>query len=359
LIIIGLFTGLFSGAYPAFYLSAFEPVKVLKGKLKSTGGNSNARKILVVIQFTISISLIICTMSVFNQIKHLRNADLGFNKEDILVIPVQRTPIARNFKTFKNELLNNTDIHSVTAMDDILGVAHNTHEFRPEGYPDDKWQFYPALVVQHDFVKTFDMKILAGRDYNEENKTDEMNGILINEAMVKHVGWNSNEEALGKKFPSLSGEEKVIGVFNNFNATSLRETSGPFVLNMKENPGEIMFFLKYMAVKINPDRYKESISFIEEKWKEFAPERPFEYTFLNQELDKLYGDDENLGSLSLVFTALIIFIAALGLLGLASYLAEQRTKEIGIRKILGASAPNITLMLCKEFFILVLVSNAV
>lgn len=357
LIGLGFFIGLLSGMYPAFYLSAFNPLVVLKSKITRATKSGTARKVLVVTQFTISISLIIATIIIRDQLNYMRNADLGFNKDHVVVLPVNRTPIVSNYESFRKELLQNPNIESVTAMDDLFGSAHNTHEFRPEGFPEDQWQFYPALVVQYDFLKTFELKLVAGRDYNQENKTDPVSGILINEAMVRHMGWESPQAALGKKFKSLQGEERVIGVFNDFHQTSLHEAAGPFVLNMKETPGAVSWFLKYTAIRINPANPGATLNYIEEKWREFAPERPFEYSYLSDELAELYKDEENLSKLTLLFTLIIMFIAALGLTGLASFMAEQRTKEIGIRKVLGATTLSIIRNLSLEFILLVSISS--
>ena len=356
IILLGLFTGIISGAYPALYLSSFEPVTVLKSKIRLGSGSGLPRKILVVVQFTISISLIIGTAIIHKQLNYLRTAELGFDKKNLLVIPINRTPVANIYPAFKRELLNNSNIISVTTMDDIFGASHNTHEFRPEGFPEDKWQFYPAMVVNYDFVRTFGIEIIAGRDYNEENKTDPSKGLLINEAMVKHLGWESPEKALGKKFRSLNGDERVIGVFKNFHATSLHEEAGPFILNMKEFPGEVMWFMKYMVIRIHPGTEKNALVQIEKIWNKTSPDRPFEYFFLENELAKLYKDEEDLSRLSLVFTLIIIFIASLGLIGLSSFLAEQKTKEIGIRKVLGATSLNIITTISKEFIWLVLLA---
>jgi len=357
IIVLGILIGVLSGLYPAFYLARFNPIDVLKSSLKHSTKSGLPRKVLVVLQFTISITLIIGTLIIHDQLKYMKNADLGFDKENIIVLPINNTPVAKIHDTFKKELLNNASIVSVTVMDDIFGASHNTHEFRPEGFPDDQWQFYPALVVQYDFLKTFDIKLLAGRDYNEANKTDPMSGMLINEAMVKHMGWKDPQEALGKKFKSLRGEEKVIGVFNDFHPTSLHESSGPFVLNMKEFPGEINFFLKFMAIRIQPGSEKNALAVIEKMWHKTAPDRPLEYFFLDKELGELYADEANLSKLSLIFTIIVIFIAALGLLGLASFLVEQKTKEIGIRKVLGASVFSIIKNISVEFIWLILLAS--
>jgi putative ABC transport system permease protein len=359
IVALGLFTGLLSGLYPAFYLSSFQPLKVLKGQFTGGARSGKARKVLVAVQFAISVGLIISTLVAFDQLNYLRNADLGFNKSAVVFVPVNRTPIIPQYEAFKHELEQHSAIVSVTALDDIFGVAHNTHEFRPEGFPEDKWQFYPALVIQHDFLKTFEIPIVAGRDYNRENKTDPMDAILINEAMVKHQGWGSNEEALGKKFKSLAGEERVVGVFKDFNATSLHQGSTPFVLNIKEEERVNGFFLRYIAIRIAQGATAQALDVIEQTFQQYAPGRPFEYSFLADELDKQYREEERLSRFSLALTVLIILVAGLGLFGLVSYMIGQRRREISIRLTLGANLHHMLALFFKEYLLIIGIANLI
>lgn len=351
-----LVLGLMSGFYPALLLSSFKPITILRGSPVNASRSGVARKILVVFQFTISIGLIISTVMIFRQVNYLRHADLGFNPNDVVMVRINQTKVARDFETFRNEILKNPEIVNVTALDDIIGESHNTHEFWFEGMKPGEWRFFPALVVRYDFIETFGVELVAGRDYNRDNKTDPEKALLVNEALVKHMGWSSNEEALGKKFRSLSGDENIVGVFRNFQPTSFREPVGPFVLNMKEKPGEINFFMKYAAVKTTGKANKEVISYLESKWGEFEKDKPFDYFMLEDELTRLYADEKNLGNLAMTVTALILFVAAMGLFGLASFMAEKRTKEIGIRKVMGASVLNILLLLQKEFTWLIVIA---
>lgn len=359
LLFLGLITGLLSGLYPALYLSSFQPLKVLKGQFAGGARSGKARKILVTVQFTISIGLIISTLLAFDQLSFLQNADLGFNKSSVIFVPVNRTPIVPKYEAFKHDLEKHSAILSVTALDDIFGVAHNTHEFRPEGFPEDKWKFYPALVIQHDFLKTFEIPIVAGRDYSSENKTDPVDAILINEAMVKHLGWGSNENALGKKFKSLAGEERVVGVFKDFNATSLHQGSTPFVLNIKEEERVNGFFLRYIAIRVAEGSIQQAIEIIENTFHQFAPGRPFEFSFLSDELNKQYKEEERLSRFSLALTALIIIVAGMGLFGLVSYMIGQRRREISIRLTLGAGLHHMLALFFKEYLIIIAVANLI
>ena len=354
-----LLLGLLSGAYPALFLSSFKPIAILKPGLFINSRSGLPRKILVVFQFTISIGLILSTMMIFRQVNFLRNAEMGFDPENIIMVRINQTKVSKDFETFRNELIRNPNIESVTALDDIIGESHNTHEFWFEGMKEKEWRFFPALVVRYNFLQTFGIELVAGRDYNRENKTDPEQALLVNEALVKHMGWSSNDEALGKRFHSLNGDEKIVGVFRDFQPTSFREPAGPFILNMKEKAWEINFFMKYAAIRTTGKNNAEAIRYIESKWSEFEKEKPFDYFMLKDELKRLYNDERNLGNLAVAFTFLILFVAAMGLFGLASFMAEKRTKEIGLRKVMGASVFDILMLLQREFTWLIVIAMVI
>lgn len=357
LLAVGLLTGIIAGMYPALYLSGFNPVDVLKGGSQSKSMNSGmSRKVLVTFQFVISTALIIGTILMYRQLDYMRNADLGFEKDNVVMIPVSRTPVVKKYDAFEKELKKHSAIRYVTTTDYLVGTDHNNHEFKPEGFPDDEWQFYPTLIVREDFCKLFDIPIVAGRDYNQENKTDPVKAILINEAMVDFMGWKTNEQALGKKFHSLTGEERVVGVFRNFNVRSLHSERTPLVLNIKENNWHKSYFTDYVAVRIQAGKIKQAMAHIEKTWNEFAPTRPFDYVFLNDKINTLYKDEDRLGFMSAVLTGLVIIIALLGLYGLVSYMTERRTREIGIRKTLGAEMRDIIRIISLEFMGLIIIA---
>jgi putative ABC transport system permease protein len=354
---IGLLAGvgLVSGAYPAFYLSGLGTIH-LKDSISPTGRRGMARKILVVIQFLISGALIIGTINAYTQLRYLRKADLGFKRDQIVLLPTKFN-LASQFEPFADELKKDPRIVSVTGMEDVLGVNHNTRSFVIEGMFDDQPFWYPAFLVRYDFIETFDIKVIEGRAFSRDFPSDTSEAIMINESMAKHLGW-TNQEAIGKAIRS-DGNERVIGVFSDFNALSLHKPVSNFVLDMVQNPRGAAALTRYMAIRVNTDDFKGVLQYIRKTWESFEPIRPFEYSFLDEELNALYKDEGKFSKLSIILTLLAMIIAALGLIGLTSFMVERKTKEISIRRVHGATVSQVNTILSREFLWLILISNLI
>ncbi len=354
IVAVSFVVGLLSGIYPAFILSAFKPLRVLKGVLKSGAKSVKARKVLVVVQFSISISLIIGSLIVFSQLKFLRNAELGFKKDHIINI-VRVGDLFNNYEAFRQQLLSHKDIEFVTGAEDYLGINHNTRDYEVEGLTPGQRFYIPTFLVDWDFIETFDIEVVEGRAFSRDFPSDTINAVMINETMVKDMGW-TNEEAIGKRIVSRDGDERVIGVYKDFNAMSLHRPVNKFILDMFRRPD---MFARVISIRFSSNNYQEVIEHIEKTWYDFVPTRPFEYQFFDQQLDNLYKDELRFGRFSVILTILAIMIASMGLIGLTSFLAEQRTKEIGIRRALGSSTKSIIGLMAKEFLWLLLVANAI
>ena len=339
--------GLFAGCYPALYLTSFRAAEVLKGKIASSMKTGKVRSGLVVMQFVISITLIIGTIIVYQQLRYTQNKNLGFNKENVLVIS-NTNRLESSMEAFKNKLAEQNGIVAASYANSTIPGVNNTTIFKTAG--DEQDHIIGTYLGDYDHLETLGYQLKVGRNFSRDFITDST-AVIINEAAVKELGWDAPlEETLLYPFGD-NGEVsrfKVIGVLKDFNFESLKSRIRPLVLRLV-NTGNLMTVRYDMETG-------DAVAVIEGIWKNLAPNEPFDYFFLDDSFNELYVSEQRIGKFFTVLSAIAIFIACLGLFGLAAFMAEQRTKEIGIRKTLGASTFNITGLLSKEFIKLVLIA---
>ena len=353
ILIIVFITGIVAGSYPAFVVSGFKPVTVLKGSYRSSRGGRLMRRLLVVLQFTISISLIIGTAIVYKQLNYLQNKNLGFNGEQVVVIPYFSPKLGDQQKTMQNELAKLPGVVSTATSGNLPGNTFGRRGMRPEGASkDDNW-ILSIIQIDYDFIETLQMKIIAGRNFSRDfNDSD---SILINRAAARDMGW---EDPVGKiiYMPGPGAEERpmtVVGMVEDFHFITLRQVIEPVVLFLNESPNP------FMAVRIEPDNISETLADIEQTWEKVHPGFEYTYSFLDKDFAELYKGEQNFSVVVSSFSILIIIIACMGLFGLASFAIDQRKKEIGIRKVLGSSSRRIYFMLINDFLRWVILANII
>ncbi len=362
LVLLGVtvLTGFIAGSYPALLLSGLQPSSVLRGRLSRGTGGSVLRRILVVTQFTISIVLIITTIIIGRQLAFIHNRDLGFQKEHIVVVQTQAGEATHNLEPLKTALNQNPRIRGVTGSMQLPSSTGMYNNVTWEGAADDEQIEIIHNTADYDFLDTYGIDLVMGRNFSPEFPTDVRSGredvsagaVILNQEALRRFGW---DDPIGKKVIQTYGERRiyytVIGVIKNFHFTSLHREIMPMNLFLGTD------FNRYISIQILGENIRETLQFIDTTWKRIFPQLPFEHYFLDTAIERRYRAEENQRQLFGYLSGLAIFIACLGLFGLAAFAAEKRTKEIGIRKVLGASKPAVMALLSREFVFLVLAAN--
>jgi putative ABC transport system permease protein len=348
--------GIGAGSYPAWGISAFRPVTVLKENFKGNPGGGVIRNTLVVFQFTVSIILIACTLVVKKQLDYVRDKDVGYSKDQIITVTVRDREARRNFEAIKTELKRHPEIISVSSSSNLPNYIASQGRARWPGIPEDLDIPIYVGLVDFDFLDLYEIEIVDGRNFSRDYPSDAGGAFLLNESAVRAIGW---ESPVGREFIhgghlGVGGRGEIVGVMKDFHLHSLHQEIEPLYFYL--DPGQDH---SYLSIKVRPQHLSETVDYIKTQMEAFSPKFPFEYRFFDDVFDEVYKSERKLGSVLSIFSLLAVVIACLGLYGLVSFTTEQRTKEIGIRKVMGATLTNIVTLLTKDFSKWVVIANLI
>jgi putative ABC transport system permease protein len=349
LILLAAVVGAVAGSYPAFFVSAFRPVRVLRGTDVSKTKGGGLRHGLIVFQFAASTALIICTVVVRSQIRYIQNRDMGYEREQILVIP-NRGNLKTSLGAFKEELNRNPAVLKVSASSSLPNNITGSHGVNWPGKPQSFNFMIYDLGTDYEFIDLYGLKLAKGRNFSRDFPSDSGGSFLINETAQKAIGW---DDPVGHEFIGRPGVGKIVGVIKDFHMHSLHLPITPLYIYLDPRSARS----RYISIKIRSENLPATLDSIHKTWERFIPDYPFEYNFFDEIFDRAYRIERRLGRMFSAFAGLAILIACLGLLGLASFAAEQKTKEIGIRKVLGASTSGVIALLSCDFMKWVVLAN--